>query len=105
MATPTLGRIVLYTLSDLDAEAINRRRDDAIQHLAEHRDRADGSVIHVGNMASEGDIYPLVVTRVWGSTPESAINGQVLLDGNDTFWATSITHGTGPRTWTWPPRV
>ena len=29
---PTVGRIVHYTLSESDAEAINRRRDDRIAY-------------------------------------------------------------------------
>ena len=50
-------------------------------------------------------MYPLVITRVWGDQEGSAVNGQVLLDGNDTFWATSRNEGEGPGFWSVPPRV
>ena len=100
----TIGRIVHYTLSEHDAEQINRRRAHAQSHLAEHIERSDGSVIHVGNGVQEGDVYPLVITRVWGTHEGAAVNGQVLLDGNDLFWATSVTEGKGPRHFAWPTR-
>lgn len=102
---PSLGRIVLYTLTDHDADQINRRRSDAREHLAEHQKTANGVQIHVGNGVAAGDEYPLVITRVWGSSPGAAVNGQLLLDGNDTLWVTSTTEGEGPRMWRWPPRV
>jgi len=103
MSVPTLGRIVHYTLSEQDAEAINRRRKDA-RDSAASLDKT-GYVAHVGNDVSAGDVYPLIITKVWGGTPTSAVNGQVLLDGNDTFWATSVAIGEGPRTFAWPPRI
>jgi hypothetical protein len=86
---PAVGRIVRYTLSSHDADAVNIRR-------------RDGSMIHFGNAVEEGDTYPMVITRVWGDQPESAVNGSVFLDGNDLLWVTSVQVGTGPRTWSWP---
>lgn len=88
--TPTIGRIVHYTLTEMDAAQINRRR-------AHHAVDGQRSQIHVGNVAREGDVFPMMITRVWGETPESAVNGQVFLDGNDTLWITSATVGEGPR--------
>jgi hypothetical protein len=102
MTKPSIGRIVHYTLSEQDAEAINRRRADARAHLPEHQENANGVQVHTGNDVKPGDVYPLIITRVWGDTPESAANGQVLLDGNDLFWATSVSHGTGERKFVWP---
>lgn len=102
---PGVCRIVQYTLSEQDAEQINRRRDAARAHLTEHQQRNDGSAIHFGNHVSAGEVYPLVITRVWGETPTSAVNGQVLLDGNDTLWATSVTCGEGERHFQWPERT
>lgn len=102
---PTIGRIVHYTLSQQDAATINRRRLDANVHMLEHTQNPDGSQIHVGNGVSEGDVYPLVITRAWGSAPESSVNGQVLLDGNDTLWVTSVAVGAGPRTFAWPTKA
>jgi len=102
---PTIGRIVHYTLSDHDAQLINKRRADASTHMREHNENATGVAVHVGNGVQAGDVYPLVITRVWGDTETSAVNGQVLLDGSDSLWVTSVTHGEGGRHFAWPPRV
>lgn len=99
---PAIGRIVRYTLSSQDADAVNTRRRDAIKHVADHRERRDGSVVHFGNTVVEGDTYPMVITRVWGDQPDSSVNGSVFLDGNDLLWVTSVQVGAGPRTWCWP---
>ena len=94
---PTPGRIVEYTLSEQDAEAINRRRRHATTSgLAK---AATGVQLHVGNEVAEGDTYPMVIVRVWGDTETSSVNGRVLLDGTDDLWATSVGQGDGPRTW------
>jgi len=97
---PTIGRIVNYVLTDGDATAINQRRTDAQDSLAMHRKYRTGAIIHIGNAAREGDIYPMLITRVWD---DSLVNGQVFLDGNDTIWVTSVKFdeaGT-PRTFTY----
>jgi len=102
---PTPGRIVLYTLGKQDADEINKRRTDAQTHLQYLRENSNGVQVHVGNPVYEGDVYPLVITRVWSrDNPTAAVNGQVMLDGNDLFWATSVQVGTGPRTFAWPER-
>ncbi len=98
MPTPTIGRTVLYILTAADADAINQRR-------AHPRGGASEDAGHrnfVGNRASEGDICPAVVVRTFGGP---AANLQVLLDGNDTYWATSRSEGDGPGFWAWPARV
>ncbi|MFM9542333.1 hypothetical protein [Streptomyces turgidiscabies] len=89
---PSIGCIVHYTLSEQDAAEINRRR-------------ADDPAAYAGNQAREGDVCPAMIARIFGETPESAVNLQVTLDGNDTFWATSRTEGEGPFHWAWPERV
>jgi hypothetical protein len=103
---PTIGRIVHYTLSQQDADAINRRRAD-FQAYVKGGGLAEGTtgyVGHTGNHASEGDVCPATVVRVFHPETSTA-NLQVSLDGNDTYWATSRTEGEGPSHWTWPPRV
>jgi hypothetical protein len=97
--------VVPYTLNAYDADAINKRRADTMTHLAEHRARADGSQLHVGNGVAKGDVFPMIIVRVWGTDPTSSVNGQVMLDGNDTYWVTSVTVGDGPGHFTWPTRV
>jgi hypothetical protein len=101
---PSIGRIVHYTLSAQDAEAVNKRRADSSAHMAEHRENSNGVQIHVGNGVREGDIFPMVITRAWPADTHG-VNGQVFLDGNDLLWVTSIAEGEGPRTWSWPPRT
>jgi len=88
---PTIGKIVLYTLSSQDAAAINRRRADAKEKLPWHHAIRSGAQIHVGNDVRAGDVFPLIITRVWGDGEAASFNGQLLLDGNDLFWLTSIS--------------
>jgi hypothetical protein len=61
----------------------------------------------VGIGVSAGDVFPMVITRVCGqlATSLSAVNGEVVLDGNDTYWATSITEGEGQHHFAWPVRA
>lgn len=98
---PTIGRILIYKISPEEAEQINRRRTEIV-------DWPLGAQAHIGNSAQNGDEYPLVVVRVW---PDEfgpgipGVNGQLLLDGNDTLWLTSVAEGTAPGTWHWPERV
>ena len=120
----TLGRIVLYKLSSDDAAQINRRRTtgssiaeriknnnlpEAMGEPESERDSFQfrqkwplGAQAHIGNSVSEGDVFPMMVTKVW---QPGYVNGQVFLDGNDCFWATSVIEGNDERQWSWPPRV
>ena len=102
---PTIGRIVLYTLTDQDAEAINRRREHARKHMDAHRENANGVMVHVGNTVSRGDTFPMIITRTWGNDEHSAVNGTVMLDGSDTFWATSRVVGEHAGMYRWPGRT
>lgn len=115
---PSIGRIVHYKLSEQDATAINRRRQDASTPLAADLVKdgigtqprtiaamGTGAQVHVGNHVTAGDVFPMLITRVWSDTPESAVQGQVFLDGNDVLWATSVCHGDGEHQYTWPGRV
>jgi hypothetical protein len=105
---PTIGRIVHYKLSEADAEQVNRRREDAHRHYRGPVGSATieftGDQRHIGNRVQEGDVYPMLIVRTWGSTPESAVNGQVFLDGNDVLWVTSVGEGEGSRRFVWPTR-
>lgn len=113
---PTIGRIVLYKLGEQDAAKINRRRTTSgsiVARMASSVPVHDGdepsiyawpagAQAHIGNNVEAGETYPMVICRIWGSTPESAVNGQVLLDGNDTYWATSSVCGENLGNWAWP---
>ena len=50
---------------------------------------------HGGTMVV-GQLCPLFVTVV---SSNGAVNGQVLLDGDDSLWVVGIFQGTGPGTW------
>jgi hypothetical protein len=95
MPAPTIGRAVHYTLTQADADIINRRRAGRAT-----RDRVD--VQTLGNHAAEGEVCAATVVRTFGGP---AANLQVHLDGMDAYWATSRTEGTEPGTWAWPPRT
>lgn len=108
MITPSPGRIVEYFLNDYDVEQINRRRDDAAR--SGFAGETTGAVVHVGNRVHPGDSYPMVIVRVWENTFPTPVNGQLLLDGNDTLWVTSKAQAADDRedlrgTWRAYPRV
>lgn len=90
MAVPTPGGIVLYRLTEDDAQHITRER-------AHHGLN--------GNFVREGDRYPAMVVKTWPANPADVCNLKVLLDGEDTHWATSRHMGTEPGTWSWPERA
>lgn len=100
---PTIGRIVHYTLTGYEAESINKRRADAMR--AQSAAAETGYVVHFGNQVQEGQVYPLLITRVWGEGEGAAVNGQVFLDGNDVYWATSRVEGDEPGQWRVPERI
>ena len=102
--TLTLGRTVLYTLAEEDAVKINKRRDDYKAHLNKYPgSEGTGAICHVGNPVRAGDVFPAVAVRVFEQA--GSANLQVTLDGTDTFWACSVSEGTGGRTWAWPTKV
>ena len=109
--TPTIGRIVLYKLHASDVDQVNRRREDF--HAFNRANPAhmatpgsfpgrSGHVGHFGNEVAEGEAYPAIVVRAFGGT---TVNLHVLLDGNDTYWATSRPEGDAPGQWSWAPRA
>jgi hypothetical protein len=111
---PTIGRIVHYRLSAEDAKAINRRRTNG----ASIGDRLAivpplwpaGAQAHIGNVATEGDVVPMMIVRTWHTPGQymsgtSCLNGQAFLDGTDVLWTLSVAEGAGPRTWFWPERA
>jgi hypothetical protein len=49
--------------------------------------------------------FPMMIVRTWSDTSENLVQGQVLLDGNDTYWATSRTCGEQAGMWRWPERA
>ncbi len=104
LPVPTLGRIVLYTLSQADVDQILCRRVD--RRSISERVRCGawpyGAQAHIGSDVHAGDVYPMIIVRVWGRAPTSAVNGQVFLDGSDVLWVTSVTAGVGHGSFSWP---
>ncbi|HEY6116972.1 MAG TPA: hypothetical protein VI172_13540 [Candidatus Dormibacteraeota bacterium] len=90
MPQPTIARTVLYSLSEADARLITEQRTQ------------NGVT---GNFVEEGQAYPAVVVRIFPGNPHGVVNLKVLLDGPDTYWATSRHEGDEPGTWAWPERV
>ena len=104
---PSVGRIVHYKLTEQDAQSINRRRDD-FGNTKDTTVWAAGAQAHFGNRVIKGHVFPMVVCVVWPDehgTNLYGVNGQVLLDGNDSVWVTSARQGDEPGQWNWPPRV
>lgn len=113
---PTPGRIVAYCLTAQDCETIKAMRDQS--GLAQvNQVKQDGTPNGArslmtrkhGNLPAPGDTYPMMITRVWGTTETSSVNGQVFLDGNDTHWVTSVSalpEGMAPEPgkFCWPAR-
>ena len=90
---PMIGRMVHYKISADDEAIIGQERLDYYVR---------------GNHIRRGDVYPAVIVRRMSSIDEPLnINLQVMLDGEDVFWATSKhvsaqgEHKEGE--WVWPP--
>lgn len=69
-----------YCLTQSDVDQIN-----------DQRARSEGKLL--GNAVHVGETYPLIISREWPAEtcpPLGAVNGQVILDGNDTLWVTSV---------------
>jgi hypothetical protein len=90
---PRIGRIVDYQLSAEDVKQIDEMRAPRIDFGRRM------------NPHSVGQIVPFVIVVVWPNEygPEyHGVNGQALLDGNESLWVTSAKCGTEPGTWSWP---
>ncbi len=100
------ARIVCFVFDGPSAQEVMRRRTDSgsIGRRLQITPPAwpEGAQAHIGNSVEPGDICPAMVVRVWDSKTGS-VNLQVLLDGSDTYWATSVPYDEqkGPRSWHW----
>ncbi len=85
----TIGRIVIYRLSESDAKLANKCSGTSC------------------NPHQAGQELPLIVAIVWPNEfgdGKPGVNGQVFLDGCDTLWVTSVGEGSEPGQWHWPAR-
>jgi hypothetical protein len=111
------GRIVYYVLSAQDAAEINRRRTTGAsiaermkQELQQLYNGVQSTVFgwpagaqaHIGTPVEAGEILPAMVLKVWGQE-SGCSNLKVMLDGTDTYWATSRNFAAdkAPGTWHW----
>ena len=101
---PTIGRIVIYKLNFDDAGEINRRRTNSksVRERIGRERWPEGAQAHIGAEALVGEEFPMVIVRV--NNPAD-VNGQVLLDGNDTLWVKYVKEGPDVGAWHWPERV
>lgn len=97
MKKPSIGRIVLYVLSETDCEAIRAQRQRARNAELVSMNEA------MGNPVAPGDIVPAVIVRVWNED-NGLMNGQAILDGGDSLWLLSRHRddSKAPQTWHWP---
>lgn len=90
---PSMGRMVYYKLSSSDVDAIYQRRV---------------SKGFQGNTVGVGMVFPAMVVNTWGTNPDSPVNLQVILDGDDSYWASSRQVARGQNDegyFTWPVRA
>ena len=76
---PTIGRVVLYKLRDMDATLINERRHAWRNHESSLISSQHGLQQHEGNPVHAYDVCPATVVRVWPS--DGTVNLKVSLDG------------------------
>lgn len=109
--TSRLGKMVLYTLSEMDVRDIIQSRRQA------------GIAAKRGNDPHEGDVYPAIIVADWldpayetgekrmerfggegkpnivlspaEAADQVSVNLQVFLDGTDVYWATSRSRSRG----------
>ena len=96
------GRIVYFVLDSVAELSINGRYGDARSPTGiEAITQKSGVQIHVGNQVRVGSICPAMVTAVFGDS--GICNLKVMLDGNDSYWATSVEYSEEkkPRSWHW----
>jgi hypothetical protein len=99
----TVGRMVHFVASESDCIQINRRRKDAldVRLRVVNNTWPMGAQAHVGNSVEPGQHLAAVIVYVWNDS--GLVNLKVLLDGNDDFWATSISfaESPSPHNWHW----
>lgn len=94
----TVGRVVHYVLSEGDAVEINKLREAQLPVS----EQLPGIQYHIGNKVEAGEHCAMVIARVWNSDI-GLINGKMLLDGTDDYWATSrsFSDEKKPGSWHW----
>ena len=97
-----IGLMVLYRLTQANANNTNMRREDAANNIEKMRAERPGFQAHVGNPVGEGERVPMTITRIDVPTDYASltrVNGQAFLDGNDSLWVTGVAEGDQPGEW------
>jgi hypothetical protein len=84
--TPKLGETVIYTATEDFARRVNA---DRIQYKLR------------GNKVWRGDQFAAVVVRVFDCNADARANLQILLDGEDAEWETSVPYQSVPEPGFW----
>jgi hypothetical protein len=86
---PDIGQVVLYSLTEEQAEAITRHRQQ------------QASVSTYGMGVLPGDAVPMLVAACASGYNDGvlAVSGRLLLDDDEDWWVTSITEGVAPGAW------
>jgi hypothetical protein len=85
---PTIGQVVLYTLTEQQAEEINRHR---LQSPSGY-----------GAGVTPGDTVPMLVAACAAGYDDGlcAVAGRLLIDDDDEdWWVTSVMEGVAPGAW------
>ena len=88
MCMPDIGQVVLYSLTEEQAEEINRRRHES----------SPGQ----GPGVIPGDTVPMLVEACAAGYDDGicAVAGRLLIDDDDeNWWVTSVTEGIAPGAW------
>ena len=96
------GRIVYFVVDQQAELSINGRYADANSPAGVSLIVSQSvAQVHVGNRVHAGEIIPAMVTAVFGT--QGICNLKVMLDGNDTYWATSVSYNAekAQRSWHW----
>jgi hypothetical protein len=86
---PDIGQVVLYSLTENQADEINRRRQQ-------------GSTPGYGPGVIPGDTVPMLVAACAAGYEDGvcAVAGRLLIDDDDeNWWVTSVTEGVAPGAW------
>ena len=101
---PSLGRVVLYTISQYDADKYYREHNDVFGDVMPHQ---HGREWH-SNDPRAGAVLPMTITDVDERDTCQWISGNVQLNNGHLLWVGSKSESAEPGVpdhWCWPPRV